>query len=139
MSDDNPINLQTHQILMMYANGVPAVDIADKFRVTVGTIYKRMNEHPKEHKAAKGELAAMRNAKYRRAGMLAIDKQIMYLEKMDDSNDTLSDEMPTIIKLCKEAEKRADLNEGKATEITEHKGIQIVKFNEIKKQDDDSE
>jgi hypothetical protein len=137
MQVNEPVNFNTHRMLAMYANGEQVADIGNEFGVTVNTIYKRMKEHPSEYKDAKDELAALRNAKYRRLGALAIDKQMTYLEEMGD--DDISSEMTTIIKLGESAEKRADLNEGKATEITEHKGIQIVKFNEIKKPDDDSE
>ena len=125
--NDNPLSFKTLQVLTMYANGERVDDIANKYRVTVNTVYKWMNEHPEEYKKAKGELAALRNAKYRRAGMLAIDKQLFYLESMDDDDpEVLSKEMATIIKIGETAEKRADLNEGKATEITKEIGTKFI-------------
>jgi len=130
------LDFDTSRIFEMYANGVKAVDIADEISVTVQTIYRRMKEHPKEHADAKQRLAMMRNAKYRRAGALSIDKQLKYLENMDDNQDTLSNEMTTIIKIGENAERRADLNEGKATEITEHKGIQVISWKDVSEQND---
>jgi len=118
---DGPIDYDMYQILAMYANGIEVADIGDRFHVTTNTIYSWMKRHPEAYDEAKGKLAQLRNSKYRRAGALAIDHQLKYLENMEDED--LSDEMNTIIKIGETAEKRADLNEGKATEITESRGV----------------
>jgi hypothetical protein len=183
MDDQEPIQLdfETNQMLSMYANGVSVADIGDKFHKGVNAIYSRMKEHPRDYEAAKGELAMMRNAKYRRAGALAIDLQVgtlehchkilgvelkylAELEKLElaiiendydnivddpeasqeekiearkairkrDKVKEITNEAATIrgqfkdfSKVGETAERRADLNEGKATEITEHKGTTL--------------
>lgn len=125
--DDNPINFDAYRILAMYADGVAVADIGDEFGVTVQKIYEQMKEYPKEHAEAKAKLAAMRNSKYRRIGALASDIQMGYLEEVIEKKLMVSTkEMANIVKIGETAEKRADLNEGKATEITKEIGTRFV-------------
>lgn len=80
-SNQQSIDFDTYRLLSMYAEGVSTADIALAFDwVSPGTVYTHLKHFPKEYKEAKQKLIEKRNAKYRRAGVLAIDIQIATLE-----------------------------------------------------------
>jgi len=131
------IDFETYRLFAMYADGVLVADIATSFSVTTGTIYKRLNEFPKKYAEAKKQLAKKRNAKYRRIGALAADIQLDTLEhysallKSDDTGDkdkqVIRDKLKDISTVGENAERRADLNEGKATDRIVNVGIEPTK------------
>ena len=131
--------------IRMYENGAPAAEIADTECVTAGTILSRMREQtPQAYEQAKRNLAEARNAKYRRVGALAVDIQLDTLEAYakvlagddEQAKNAIRSRLKDIAAIGEQAEKRVDLNEGRATERTEHKGgIQIVVFGNENKGD----
>ena len=111
------------QMLIRYAEGERVADIASEFSISVSKMYSNFRAFPKKYHEAKKERAIKRNAKYRKAGELAIDRQIAYLEGIDPNDKiVLSTEIGNILKVGENAERRADLNEGKATDRTAIEG-----------------
>ena len=139
---NEPINFEQYRRVELYRQGA-TVHAADLEGVTAPTIIARMKrETPGWYEKAKRELAAARNDKYRRVGALAVDIQLdtleVYQEVLNAKEDGLGDEqinslrkaqgeirarVKDIAAIGESAEKRADLNEGKATERTELIGI----------------
>ena len=121
-SIDKPVDLETHQMLMAYADGTPVVEIAAAFGMSNPvSVYGRLSQFPADYADAKAARQAARIAKYRRAGALAIDLQLKYLEHLTETNDhkSLTKEVTKVQTIGEAAERRADLNEGKPTDRTE--------------------
>lgn len=98
-SDSQSIDFDSYRLLSMYAEGVSAADIALVFGwVSPATVYTHLKQFPKEYKEAKQQLLEKRNAKYRRAGALAIDIQI---ESLENAKKLLEQEQPLIEELNK--------------------------------------
>lgn len=125
MSEEQ-VDFLAYSILCRYASGVPVVDIGDEFNLHVNSVYSRMKECPEAYKQAKADLLKLRNAKYRRAGALAIDLQLKYLEEFPGDMDALCKEIKNIQTVGEAAERRADLNEGKPTERKEAIGREMT-------------
>ena len=133
-TNEQPMDFETYRIFALYSDGMPVAEIADQFGwASPGTVYDRLNAFPKEYQEAKRHLAHKRNAKYRRVGALALDIQLDTLEHYHHqlhSEDTSESDRQEIRERIKEistigesAERRADLNEGKATEIHENRDV----------------
>jgi hypothetical protein len=118
------IDFQTERMLALYARGVQRADVADDFESSVRGITDRMSEFPDELAEAKLKLLQHRNSKHRRVNALSTDIQLDWLEdvKKKDVSTLTAKEISTVQKIGEAADRRADLNEGKATEITENRG-----------------
>jgi hypothetical protein len=134
---DNSMDFTTLQRYAMYADGVDVVDIASVMGEKPQTTYRHFGEFPRKHAEAKQKRIERRNAKYRRVGALAVDIQIGALERYravmagddEDAKAEIRARLKDISVIGESAERRADLNEGKVTERTEHGGrVQIVTF-----------
>lgn len=125
VDEQEPINFTTERMLAKYAAGVQVANIADDFEVSYANVYSTMKEHPDAYAAAKLELLKHRNAKHRRLSALTIDVQLDYVHHLSnkDISDLTDKEVATLQKIGEASDRRADLNEGKATEITENKGV----------------
>jgi hypothetical protein len=138
MEVETPLDFDAARMLAMYADGKSVVDIAAACFVSTSRVYDKLNEHPHEKEEAKRIRQELRNAKYRRVGAIAVDIQLEVLQSIYDtltSPETtdvekllLRDKLKDISSIGETAERRADLNEGKATERTEVNGggFQIV-------------
>jgi hypothetical protein len=132
------ISWDAYRPYALYGNGLRVTDIAVELGQAPGTVYNHMKNFPVEYAKSKHRHIAHRVAKYRRVGALAVDIQIDTLEKykelLDTPEDGLEGEALTALQNAKAevrarlkdisaigeaAEKRADLNEGKATERSE--------------------
>jgi predicted DNA-binding protein YlxM (UPF0122 family) len=126
MSDEQEkINFTTERMLAKYAAGVQVADIADDFETSYDAVYELMREHPDEYAEAKLELLKHRNAKHRRINAVATDISLNWLTHIKENCDIKelsAKDVSAIQKIGEAADRRADLNEGKATEITESKG-----------------
>ena len=122
------IDYETTRLFAMYAAGVAVIDIALAFGwSSPQTVYSRLNYFPEEYKVSKQLLLEKRIAIHRRVGAKSIDFQLKYLDGINtEDQEELSKEMSTIIKIGETAEKRADLNEGNATEIIQTKDTSVV-------------
>jgi predicted DNA-binding protein YlxM (UPF0122 family) len=121
--EQEKINFTTERMLAKYAAGVEVADIADDFETSYKAVYDLMREHPDEYAEAKLELLKHRNAKHRRISALSVDIQLGVLDAIIEAGGVVTDkELASVIKMGETADRRADLNEGKATEITESKG-----------------
>jgi hypothetical protein len=124
------IDFNSFKMFALYGQGWPVTDIAVEMGVCPKTVYAHLQAFPAEYAAAKRQLAEHRLAKYRRAGSLAIDLQLKYLEEFPKDNpDTLHKEISKIATIGEAVERRADLMEGKPTDRVDNLRPQIVMFN----------
>lgn len=136
--NEEKIDYETYRLFALYADGVSVAEIARLCGwASPNTVYAKMKEFPASYAEAKKHLLNKRNAKYRRVGALAVDIQLETLEYYherltdttvnEDKKQEIRDKLKDISTVGESAERRADLNEGKATERVINVGMEPTK------------